>query len=487
MRPAQGAIAVAALALAAGGCTSSSAPAAGGFDGAYCCLVTTVTPAGTTSGPGTFSCAGGHCADPGATFVGDVDGDGDFTGTTTVCPTCDPLPMSGRFSTTAHFTISGSSGSVSQTLDAWACGGVGGDPAAPSLSGFTPSRGVALSSLRIYGANIDTTYGYPVVYVCGVLADVNLASSSELRVTVPDLPAGSCTVEVETAGPGGVALTAPGAYQVVAATILVSDLSLLGADQLALDASTVYFTSLYGEFVGSVPKAGGTAKALATGLQGPDDLAVDSASVYWTERWSGKIRGCPIGGGAPVDLASGVGTYRIGIDAGHVYWAGDMAVWRVPKGGGDVERLTTTPAQGTEAVVDATHVYVAAGDAIRRVPVAGGDLTALATGLTAPRSLALGAGYVYFAEGDAVRRVPIAGGEVETLASGRDYPHALALDGANVWFATGASAEAGALERVPLGGGAVTTFLSGLYFVKDVAVDAASVFWADNRIRQKGK
>jgi hypothetical protein len=92
------------------------------YNGTYCCTVTTVTPIGTTSGPGTFSCLNGHCSDPGGTFTGTVDASGNFSGTTIVCQGCLPLAMSGHFSTTNHFTISGQSGGVSQTVDAYYCG-----------------------------------------------------------------------------------------------------------------------------------------------------------------------------------------------------------------------------------------------------------------------------------------------------------------------------------------------------------------------------
>jgi hypothetical protein len=86
------------------------------FDGEYEGTVTTVTPLGTTVGQGTFFVTGGFVYDPGFTFIGTVDSSGNFTGTTTVCVGCDPMVMTGTFSLTGNFTISGASGSVSQTV-----------------------------------------------------------------------------------------------------------------------------------------------------------------------------------------------------------------------------------------------------------------------------------------------------------------------------------------------------------------------------------
>jgi len=88
------------------------------WDGQYSADVHTETPLGPTDGTGTFSCSGGQCSDPGGTFVGTVDAAGNFDGTTIVCQGCDPLAMSGVFSLTMEFRISGVDGSVSQTIDA---------------------------------------------------------------------------------------------------------------------------------------------------------------------------------------------------------------------------------------------------------------------------------------------------------------------------------------------------------------------------------
>jgi hypothetical protein len=89
----------------------------GGWDGGYTCVVDTVTPAGPTSGTGTFACSSGSCADPGGTFTGTVDANGRFVGNSTVCQGCNPLAITGMFHASERFVLMGSSGSVSQTMD----------------------------------------------------------------------------------------------------------------------------------------------------------------------------------------------------------------------------------------------------------------------------------------------------------------------------------------------------------------------------------
>jgi hypothetical protein len=88
----------------------------GGYDGTYNCNVTTVTPIGTTSLPGTFTVVNGYVSDPGGTFIGTVNANGYFTGTTIVSPGSPQMTMTGQFSTTGNFTLYGSSGNTSQTV-----------------------------------------------------------------------------------------------------------------------------------------------------------------------------------------------------------------------------------------------------------------------------------------------------------------------------------------------------------------------------------
>ena len=89
------------------------------FDGNYTATVTTTTPAGNTTGNSTFAVTNGSVSDPGGTFTGTVNQTtGAFTGSSIVCQGCSPLAITGTFHRTNEFTLSGSSGSVSQTIRA---------------------------------------------------------------------------------------------------------------------------------------------------------------------------------------------------------------------------------------------------------------------------------------------------------------------------------------------------------------------------------
>ncbi|MFH1821856.1 MAG: zinc ribbon domain-containing protein [Methanobacteriota archaeon] len=89
------------------------------FDGTYAATVTTNTPIGITTLQGTFTVVNGWVSDPSGVFTGTVDADGYFTGTTIVSPGSPPIAISGWFSNTGTFTLSGGSGNASQTIVAY--------------------------------------------------------------------------------------------------------------------------------------------------------------------------------------------------------------------------------------------------------------------------------------------------------------------------------------------------------------------------------
>ena len=88
----------------------------GGYDGSYSGPYTLTSPNGTDTGTGTFTVTNGQFTDPYGVFIGTVDSTGHFTGNWnyTGCATCLPLPMSGKFSTSAPFILSGNIGTTSR-------------------------------------------------------------------------------------------------------------------------------------------------------------------------------------------------------------------------------------------------------------------------------------------------------------------------------------------------------------------------------------
>lgn len=112
------------------------------------------------------------------------------------------------------------------------------------------------------------------------------------------------------------------------------------------------------------PVGGGTAEVLVAGEESPEQLAVDATNVYWSVPWTGTIRRAPIGGGTPVTIASGQRAPRgIAVDARNVYWTvlfdetGNGAVMRAELATGTVRKLASDQNYPFHLAVDGTNVY----------------------------------------------------------------------------------------------------------------------------------
>ncbi len=148
-----------------------------------------------------------------------------------------------------------------------------------------------------------------------------------------------------------------------------------GADSIAIDAGYVYAKILAGDATESivrVPKAGG---AVSEAWSGPDgyhyssqELAVDATSVYWVDPQAGVLQKAPIAGGAAVVIAGGLADpVSLTLDGGMVYFTvrgkdggslDDRAVARVPVGGGPLGYVAHGPQTSAYGIaVDAVYAY----------------------------------------------------------------------------------------------------------------------------------
>ena len=267
-----------------------------------------------------------------------------------------------------------------------------------------------------------------------------------------------------------------------------------GQDQpggIAVDATSVYWTTNYSNVVGTVmkvPIGGGTPTTLASGQDYPGPIAVDATSVYWNN-YVGTVMKVPIGGGTPTTLASGPGGNPPGtlvVDATNVYWltAGGTALLKVPLGGGTPTTLATPASSGGDytggaIAVDATSVYWTQSNAVMKVPIGGGTPTTLASGRELPAAIAVDATSVYWTEFSTVQsgtvmKMPLGGGTPITLASGQRQPSGIAVDATSVYWTDAGS---GTVMKVPLGGGTPIMLASGQQGPAPITVAATSVYW----------
>jgi hypothetical protein len=285
-------------------------------------------------------------------------------------------------------------------------------------------------------------------------------------------PSAVVTLAIGLQDPTGIAVDATNVYVATfnsivslplsggAAAILVSTTE---PSSLALDANNIYWTGPDG--VSSCPLAGGTATLLATTSMGATELAVDATNVYFTvwNATAGTVTAVPIAGGPATTLASNQpNPWGIGVRAGTVFWSNE---------GSD-----------SLQVPGAILSVPAAGGAI--TTVAAGEAADAGARASDPGPIALDATSVYWTESlrHLVRKAGLAGGAPVTLATTDSLPSAIVVDATYVYWVEDDMATTVWLRRVPLGGGAVTTLFTApeqLYDGHFLAQDATHLYWTN--------
>lgn len=215
-----------------------------------------------------------------------------------------------------------------------------------------------------------------------------------------------------------------------------------------------------------VPRFGGEATVLATGLDGPRKLAADGTALYVSVQGgtaSGSIRRTALdrADAGSVLLADGLDAPdALAVDQSFVYFTTESGLWRVGKDGGTKERLVdlATNALGgeTSILVDGEYLIVATGlEWLARVRRNGHELSLLHTAPpgSAVKSAVLEAGQVYFLvstqtpDAGGIHRVASTGGPSAQLYPTPVLGRALALSGDHFFWTEGTSLEFGGEVR----------------------------------------
>jgi hypothetical protein len=220
-------------------------------------------------------------------------------------------------------------------------------------------------------------------------------------------------------------------------------------DAIALDGPNVLFTDC--STVRTVPKAGGLASTVLSGLKGcaNKEMFVDDSDAYVLEvpasGYLDVVRAPKVGGAPTVAVPSTENVESFAIDTTNIYWMSINGTLKAaPKSGGSATTLTKAANVDahTHLRVDGGFVYWTSYDSLYRV-------ASNATTLTAPST------------------IPIVTGDGATW---------LAVDGTSAFAGT----LGGAIWSVSLPGGTATKVVDQLGSVSAITLDPTNVYWASN-------
>lgn len=369
--------------------------------------------------------------------------------------------------------IAKAGGAISTLVDGMLNGGLPAAPVGQIAASWFPTGGISVSGSRVYfGVSTSTSYQLMGISNAGGVTTV-LAN--------------------------------------VATSVVNAQSAILSINA---DAANLYWLDTGNGALDTLPLAGGTVSALATGLVSPRALTINSSTAFWTE--SGALSGCCMqmgagqirqvaltGGAVPSTLISGLDApVALAVDALNIYWT---EFWRVAdrsiNAGGAPITLASGISSGMPRIAaDQNNVYILDGDLIKKLPINGGMIEKLSSahggsiadvsvvnqdivtdGINIYWTVMSGLGL------PSVQKVPVTGGAVVTLSAGlgfssgpQDCYWRIAVDTQNVyWSDNSSSFPIGcAVKKVPIAGGASTTLVDAPY-LRDFTVDGSNVYYSE--------
>ena len=244
---------------------------------------------------------------------------------------------------------------------------------------------------------------------------------------------------------------------------------------IAVDATSLYWTSLAGGTCEALPLSGGQAVTLVDSIGEAAWVAESGPLVYVHKAGDDDVIAVPKAGGAWTSVAPvGHGPRPLALDGDWVYRGGAADVTRMSVTS-DAEELIAAEGPIYAVAIAGTDVLWGLEDGtIRRAPKNGGAATTITVGATWPNDMTADATHVYWAAGAGVYRAPLAGGDPEALHVGAANATVIAVDGARVYWGT---SEGDVFGR-DLGGGPPELLSSSPGWLVDLVVTADAVYWA---------
>jgi hypothetical protein len=268
-------------------------------------------------------------------------------------------------------------------------------------------------------------------------------------------------------------------------------------EDIALDATTIYWVNKTDGTVMSMPKAGGTAKVLATGQSTPRGILLDDAYVYWSNYSNvGSVGRVAKGGGSIITVAANqYYPYRMALRGSTLYFTNDSTsgnVSSVAKTGGAVSVFAASQSSPRGIVADDAAVHWVSWQETKKEGIAGGPIVKLSYKEQFPSALTADATTLYWYDNyaDDIRSVPKAGGTAQTLTalkSTNDHgSYSIAVDDQFVYFN---DREEDRIEKVLKSGGP-RLVVANASAPAGLAIDATDIYFSnqgDGTIRRMAK
>lgn len=265
-----------------------------------------------------------------------------------------------------------------------------------------------------------------------------------------------------------------------------------GIVDLVADSTNVYFATDCGN-VWKVPKTGGptvpvanTGQSAGSCLNGGygGHLAVTGTDVFYSP-WSSAVRKVPLAGGGPTDIVTdGVNVGFMASSADQVVWTEQGRITRFDLASAVTDRLPAADIGSARIAIDNGTIYWAGytNAAIYSLPVVANPGDAPSSiplaGVNRVSDLVVDTGTAFFADetGGLVGSVDLSSAVATTLVSGIASPQAIVADDANVYWT-----DADSIHKVARTGGQPTLFASRTGIsIAPMLIDQTRVYWVEN-------
>jgi len=223
---------------------------------------------------------------------------------------------------------------------------------------------------------------------------------------------------------------------------------------LAVNATDLYWTTDPGAVV-TMPIAGGTPRILVSSSWSLEGIAIDSTTIYYSTYGGGSIMTLPLGGGVPSTFASGLERpIGVAVDALNLYYADFESgfIFEIPITGGSATPIVPEDTGTAGVAVRSNTLYWASPPGVLdEMPVTGGTTSTLGADQVHAFGIAVDHTTVYWTTlyGGNVLSMPMGGGTVTTLVNGLSaYSSGIAVDDKSIYWCATSSNEVGSIMRL---------------------------------------